>query len=303
MLGPSLFFLYVNDLSASCEKVSVKLYADDVKVYKVITDPHDRVCLQQALNAIETWSYEWQLDFSIDKCQFLQLGYADDSVHYCLGSAVLSPICTNKDLGFTIASNLKPSMHICNIAKRASARARLILKCFHSRDLTLLTKAYTTYVRPLLEYGSTVWNPCYIGDINTIESVQRSFTYRALLKCRIKNSGDLRYEDRLRLMCLERLELRRLYFDLTDVFKIAKGFSSQCLFSNLPLSHNTHTRGHRYKLSTVFIRHNVLKHFIYFRCMPAWNALPDMYVNTNITQCFRLSLCKFDFSPFLHGTL
>jgi len=37
----------------------------------------------------------------------------------------------------------------------------------------LLTKAFTVYVRPMLEHCSPVWSPCHIGNINKLESVQR----------------------------------------------------------------------------------------------------------------------------------
>ena len=37
-------------------------------------------------------------------------------------------------------------------------RSRMILKCFHSRDRVLLTKAFCTYVRPILEYCSPILN-------------------------------------------------------------------------------------------------------------------------------------------------
>ena len=35
---------------------------------------------------------------------------------------------------------------------------------------------FTTYVRPLLEYASSVWSPKSAGLIKTIDSVQRRFT-------------------------------------------------------------------------------------------------------------------------------
>ena len=41
-----------------------------------------------------------------------------------------------------------------------------------------LTKAFTVYERPMLEYCSPVWSPCYIGNINILESVQRMFAKR-----------------------------------------------------------------------------------------------------------------------------
>ena len=46
-----------------------------------------------------------------------------------------------------------------SIVHKAVNRSRLILKCFHSCDRVLLTKAFCTYVRPILEYCSPVWSP------------------------------------------------------------------------------------------------------------------------------------------------
>ena len=37
--------------------------------------------------------------------------------------------------------------------------------CFLSRDPILLTKAFCTFVRPVFEYSSTIWNPVYKYDI------------------------------------------------------------------------------------------------------------------------------------------
>ena len=52
--------------------------------------------------------------------------------------------------------------HITNdITHKAHARANLILRCFSSRDRTLLVKAFCTYVCPLLEYCTPVWTPQY----------------------------------------------------------------------------------------------------------------------------------------------
>ena len=60
----------------------------------------------------------------------------------------------------------------------AMSRAYLILKAFHSRDRSLMVKAYCTYVRPLLEYCSAVWSLHTHCHVNKIEKVKRFFTKR-----------------------------------------------------------------------------------------------------------------------------
>ena len=54
----------------------------------------------------------------------------------------------------------------------------LIHKCFYSKDTSSLLSAFKTYVRPIVECNSVVWNPFLIKDITTIEAVQRRFTKR-----------------------------------------------------------------------------------------------------------------------------
>ena len=65
------------------------------------------------------WSIEWHLQFSIDKCQYLQIGYIGTSIHYNIGTAVLMAVLSNKDFGFIINSTLKPSSHSTNIIKNS----------------------------------------------------------------------------------------------------------------------------------------------------------------------------------------
>ena len=52
----------------------------------------------------------------------------------------------------------------------------MLLKTFTSRDMNLWKLLYVSLVRPHLEFASTVWNPYLVGDIETLEKVQRRAT-------------------------------------------------------------------------------------------------------------------------------
>jgi len=77
-----------------------------------------------------------------------------------------------RDLGITITHDLSSS--ITDIVAKAHKRGNAILRCFMSRDVDMLTRAYLVYVRPLLEVNSVIWSPRYKQDIDLIERVTPS---------------------------------------------------------------------------------------------------------------------------------
>jgi len=63
------------------------------------------------------------------------------SCEYTLAECVIPTHDTVKDLGVTVDSDLKFTLHINNLAARAHSRANLIHKCFVSKDRDSLLRA------------------------------------------------------------------------------------------------------------------------------------------------------------------
>ena len=103
------------------------------------------------------------------------------------------------------------------IVLKAHQRSNIIHRCFVSRNVDLLVRAFITYVRPLLEYNSVTWSPHLKYDIERIEKVQRRFTKR------LHGFSGLSYNDRLKQLNINSLEHRRLYFDLLWCYKLLFG--------------------------------------------------------------------------------
>jgi len=206
-------------VNCSNDAVSVELFADDAKLYTVISNDSSAANLQSSLDYILSWSDHWQLKLSPSKCTVMHLTSPKANianplcnVPYSLCDLILLSVSTVTDLGVCYDKNFSFRPHINYIVAKASLRAKLILKCFITRNSKLLSKAFSVFVRPILEFSSVVWSPYFKTDINKIESVQKRFTKACLPK--------LNYNERLSMLGLQTLETRRIMSDLTTCYKI-----------------------------------------------------------------------------------
>jgi len=62
---------------------------------------------------------------------------------------------------------------IMTLLQRFIAILIMIQSCFVSRNVNLLTRAFITYVRPLLEYNCVAWSPHVKGAIKLWSCVYR----------------------------------------------------------------------------------------------------------------------------------
>ena len=108
----------------------IKLFGDDVKVYKKIRTCNDRLALQHFLNYISTWAKKNKLGISVEKCCYFQVGYSNFTLVYMLDSDHIAPCDSIVGLGIHINSSLKFGQHCTAIVSKASKRSKLILKTF-----------------------------------------------------------------------------------------------------------------------------------------------------------------------------
>ena len=119
-----------------------------------------------------------------------------------------------------------------------------------------------------LEYCSFIWSPYQISYIEKIEGIQRYFTRRVL-----KHVG-LPYMERLSVLKLESLEVRRIRADLKLCFKIIYGLcdlDTGDFFTLFPPS--SVTRGHSKKLIGARCNTNWQLNFFSNRVVNVWELL------------------------------
>ena len=72
VLGPSLFLLFINDIS-SVTSSQLRLFADDTVLYKAINSKDDQHVLQEELSNLSKWASDWQMVFNVTKCHLLRI--------------------------------------------------------------------------------------------------------------------------------------------------------------------------------------------------------------------------------------
>ena len=72
VLGPLLFSLHINDITADIES-EIRLFADDCVCYREIKDKDDTLKLQRDIDRLGNWARKWGMRFQPVKCNMMQL--------------------------------------------------------------------------------------------------------------------------------------------------------------------------------------------------------------------------------------
>lgn len=217
-LGPLLFILTINDINAIIKHSYIALYADDAKIFKIITSPTDSSDLQVDLENFSTWCHQNHLELNLNKCQtitYTRKRSPTERVYY-LNNIKINRVSTMRDLGVICDSKLSFLPHYNHIVSKANSALGFIKRWSREFSDPFVTKSlYMAITRPILEYGSHIWCPYQAIHIGRIESVQKRFVRFALRG--LGWTDPLRlppYLDRLRLIDMRSLEERRRVADV-----------------------------------------------------------------------------------------
>ena len=157
--------------------------------------------------------------------------------------------------------------------------------------LSYRTTQLKTYVRPLVEGNSPVWSPHMIKDIRKVESVQRRFTKK------LPGLYNVPYLERIRKLKVERLDVRRLRFDILFVYEMLFGLVWLDFRMFFTLSPVDNTTGHCYKLLMPSSNTDIRKYLFSARIVKVWNELPAS-TDFSILRRFSNSIHKIDLARY-----
>ena len=243
------------------------------------------------------WCTQSQLTINISKCAVLHLGRFNSFFQYYLAGSPLPNPSTMSDLGVLVDKSLTFSPHISSIVSKARARCAIFLKRFISRDPYLMVKFFNIYVRPILEYNSSVWSPCSSMNINLIEGVQRYFTSK------IAGCVTLPYQQRLTFLSLHSLNQRRLVTDLSTLSSLVSTRIDLPLLPRLIFLPPSSTRGHNLRILIPLNHYSSHDQNFISRTASIWNSLPPSIISASSTRILRHRLSEFILDPFIVNTI
>ena len=293
ILGPMLFILFINDLPEDV-KSDLLMFADDTKIYQALEideseSKRGRQTLQEDLIRLQSWSVKWQLQFNNSKCKTLRLGpRKEDEHHYKLYGNPLPDVTEEKDLGVTFDRELKYKAHIAEKVKKANTEAGIIRRSFKYLDKQMYKRLFSTIVRPILEYGQTIWSPHDKTQIREIENVQRRSTKQ------IPDVKEKSYTERLREIDLPCLLTRRIRGDLIEIYKLLHNrYDPDVSGVLIKLNTRTNTRSNGLKIEKQNSRLNCRRYYFTMRCINIWNKLDTTIVNAASLNNFKQMIDKF----------
>ena len=218
ILGPLLFLLFINDLILSLN-CSVLAYADDLKMFNVITNVNDCEVLQRNLDIINHWCDTNCISLNINKCNVVSYCKRKNPIrfNYSVQNSSITRTELIKDLGVLFDSSLTFSPHV-NKTRNSALQTWGFIKrtCKDFTQAAVFQTLYYSLIRPKLEYACLIWCPFYKKDISLVERVQGRYLKFMYFKMhRTYPNRDINYTELLQQFDETSLNLRRSILGLT----------------------------------------------------------------------------------------
>jgi hypothetical protein len=149
------------------------MFADDIKIYRVVNCCNDAALLQFDLKMLFNWCNKHCITLNIQKCQIMTFSRSFSNLffNYHINGTPLPRITdVIKDLGVLFEHKLTFNAHIRYIKDKVLKLLGFISRsCVDFNNKNAFISIYYSLVRSIFEYCSSIWPPYNIGLINTLE--------------------------------------------------------------------------------------------------------------------------------------
>ena len=181
-----------------------------------------------------------------------------------------------KYLGVTITSDLRWNTHVSNVCTKANRTLGFLRRNLYSCPQEVKEAAYKGLVRPVLDYGSSVWDPPGVVLHEELESVEKraarfvTGNYNYEIGSMTGILGQLKWES---------LKKKRKDNRLILLYKCLKGKASVLTDDLIPKTRRCRNQ-HSMAFQTPIANTDVYKGSFFPQTIRDWNALPDSLISS-----------------------
>ena len=234
-------------------------------------------------------SLSWNLKLNPSKCAVIRFGSnrGIGPPEYNIFGVRLDHVVKFRDLGVIVDESLRFHAHVDLVVGRTSSMITNLLRSTVCRDSEFMMTLWVSHVRPLIEYGSCVWNVGYLMDVRRLESLQRRWTRE------VAGLDRLSYNARLQRLDLFSIRGRLMRIDLIKIWKCFQSEVDVGLCGLFEMARGERTRGHQFKLAVPICRSELGRRTFGVRSVRIWNSLPSTLVELTSVDSFKRGLDVF----------
>jgi hypothetical protein len=303
ILGPLLFLIYVNDMSAVV-KNKLLLYADDSAIL-VSGKNKDQItsALSKDLEFVSHWLVDNKLSLHLGKTESILFGSkpklktGSDLDIFCNGTKIKSTKSV-KYLGATLDQHLSCESMANEIIKKASSRLKFLYrkKSFltsHTRKLLV-----SCLIQCHFDYACCFWFHSITKKCKDRLQIIQNKCIRFVLNLDPRTHLDVTHFNRLNWLPVQK---RVESITLSNVYKVKHNIAPEYLKEHFIPADSVHSYNTRFSENGCFSIPKVkgfgMKTFSYNGCK-LWNNLPTSVKNINKLADFKLAVRKHMYTEF-----
>ena len=295
ILGPILFLIYINDISASSNLLQFILFADDTNLFHC---DKSLQLLEESVNKelilLSNWFKANKLSLNVDKTNlimFRPIGKHLQKMSIYLDGHTIKQVTHTKFLGVYLDEILNWNYHIKNISTKISKNIGVIYKLKYKISSDVLLMLYNTMILPYLSYCNIVWANNNYTRLAPLIKLQKRAT-RVVCKARYREHTDplFRQYNILKLQDINKLQIT------TFMYKYYYKLLPHLFDGYFNLNSSVHF--HYTRSCNAFhmppVRIGIRKKSIVFTGPYLWNQ-----VNESIRNSCSIASFKFNYKKYL----
>jgi hypothetical protein len=214
---------------------------------------------------------------------------------------IVKQVSEHKHLGIIFSEDMKWTKHVAHITAKANQRIGALYRQSNKLTRRQIETMYLSAIRPILEYGSVLFDNCSIHDSKLIESAQR--------RAAVLSTGAIRRTETSKLFAetgWDSLKIRRMRAKMMCFYQIAKGTSPFYLkekisFKPLQIRSSRAQSRHNAQIIEQKFHLTCFKQSFFPDCIRMWNSLSSEITNSTSIGSFKSHLLALPaFAPNKH---